>query len=288
MFRIILPLLPALALAACSEKEDTDTTGGSSHEVSTVDTDGDGITDADEAAAGTDPALADTDADGINDADEATNGTDALNADTDGDGYPDGAELSAGSSPTDPESGIYTGGWPFNADKDSMTAGDASGRAAEGEIVPRFKFVDQFGEEVDLYDFAHQGKPMIIDLSGAWCYWCNESAKLIEGTPSALDGYGYEGLKDIVGDGTIYWITILDANARGGPASEGTVASWYADYPLEVVPVLADQEMESTGWINPSGYPTMMFVDENMVVTTFRKADYTKAFDAALDYADSL
>ena len=147
---------------------------------------------------------------------------------------------------------------------------------------------DQFGEEVDLYDFAHQGKPMIIDLSGAWCYWCNESAKLIEGTPSALDGYGYEGLKDIVGDGTIYWITILDANARGGGATEGTVASWYADYPLEVVPVLADQEMESTGWISPSGYPTMMFVDENMVVTTFRKNDYTKAFDAALDYADSL
>ena len=39
MIRSILALLPALALTACSEKEDTDTTGGSSHEVSTVDTD---------------------------------------------------------------------------------------------------------------------------------------------------------------------------------------------------------------------------------------------------------
>ena len=67
-----------------------------------------------------------------------------------------------------------------------------------------------------------------------------------------------------------------------------TVSRWYDDYPNPLVPVLADQEMEATAWINPSGYPTMMFVDENMVVQTFKKADYTKAFDAAMDYAAEL
>lgn len=43
-----------------------------------VDTDGDGLSDADEAAAGTDPNAADSDVDGINDGQEVADGTDPL------------------------------------------------------------------------------------------------------------------------------------------------------------------------------------------------------------------
>jgi YD repeat-containing protein len=46
----------------------------------------------------------DTDGDGLSDAQEMVIGTDPLNPDTDGDGYPDGLEVALGSDPLDPKS----------------------------------------------------------------------------------------------------------------------------------------------------------------------------------------
>src|SRR5688572_3880409 len=83
-----------------------------------ADADGDGVVDADEKAAGTDPENPDSDADGLTDGDEATGGTNPLLADTDGDGYLDPWELTEGSDPKDELSLIYAGGWPYNPAKD--------------------------------------------------------------------------------------------------------------------------------------------------------------------------
>ena len=33
-----------------------------------------------------------------------------------------------------------------------------------GDLIPRFEAIDQFGESVDLYDFAHQGKMTLIAI----------------------------------------------------------------------------------------------------------------------------
>lgn len=66
-----------------------------------VDTDGDGLTDAEEAELGTDPNSADTDGDGLTDGQEVNEyDTDPLNPDTDGDGLEDGPEVN--SYDTDP------------------------------------------------------------------------------------------------------------------------------------------------------------------------------------------
>jgi len=65
-----------------------------------LDSDKDGISDADEAILGTDPFIADTDGDGLLDGAEVnTYGTDPSLADTDGDGFSDGAEVAYGSDP---------------------------------------------------------------------------------------------------------------------------------------------------------------------------------------------
>ncbi|MDP2631114.1 MAG: hypothetical protein Q8P56_06965 [Candidatus Uhrbacteria bacterium] len=59
-----------------------------------VDTDGDGLTDAEETALGTDPTDTDTDKDGLTDREEVgVFFTDPRNPDTDGDGYLDGLEV---------------------------------------------------------------------------------------------------------------------------------------------------------------------------------------------------
>ncbi|MEI6378888.1 MAG: hypothetical protein WCO55_04475 [Candidatus Falkowbacteria bacterium] len=65
-----------------------------------VDSDGDGLTDAEETKLGTDPNKIDTDGDGLTDYDEVKLWlTDPLNPDTDGDGYADGTEVKSGYNP---------------------------------------------------------------------------------------------------------------------------------------------------------------------------------------------
>ena len=69
-----------------------------------VDSDEDGLTDAEELEIGTDPANVDTDEDGLTDGQEIDY-TDPFSADTDGDGFSDGdEELVYGTDPNDPES----------------------------------------------------------------------------------------------------------------------------------------------------------------------------------------
>jgi len=68
-----------------------------------LDSDGDGLTDAEEKALGTNPNNPDTDGDGLTDREEVkVYKTDPLKSDTDGDGYLDGAEVKAGYNPLGP------------------------------------------------------------------------------------------------------------------------------------------------------------------------------------------
>jgi flagellar basal body-associated protein FliL len=68
--------------------------------VSSVDSDSDGLTDAEEKAAGTNINIIDTDNDGLSDYEEVKiYKTNPLSADTDGDGYLDGAEVKGGYNP---------------------------------------------------------------------------------------------------------------------------------------------------------------------------------------------
>ena len=70
-----------------------------------VDSDGDGLTDAEEYALGTNPHLTDSDGDGCSDLTEILNGTSPTNADTNGDGIPD-----------------YINGIPTGANQSNFTA----------------------------------------------------------------------------------------------------------------------------------------------------------------------
>jgi hypothetical protein len=72
---------------------------------STVDTDDDGLSDAEEATLGTNPNNPDTDNDGLGDREEVkVYKTDPLNPDTDNDSYLDGAEVKSGYNPLGPGS----------------------------------------------------------------------------------------------------------------------------------------------------------------------------------------
>ncbi|MEZ4241541.1 MAG: hypothetical protein R3F59_36410 [Myxococcota bacterium] len=111
-----LPLGGRLGLFAFSQEQATFTLvepAGSSV-CTTGDADGDGLTDADELAIGTDPDDMDSDDDGLSDADELVRGTDPLDPDTDGDGLTDGLEVGAAGTPD-------SGAWQPDGDAGATT-----------------------------------------------------------------------------------------------------------------------------------------------------------------------
>jgi hypothetical protein len=289
MQRTLLLALSCTLALSCSSKDDD---SSDSDEVEqAVDSDGDGISDEDEEALGTDPNSDDSDNDGISDGDEAEAGTDPNSEDSDGDGYQDKWEMDEGTDPTDSDSVIYTGLWPYNPDKETMDYADWSGSAEDGALLPWFEAVDQFGDTVDIYDFANQGKPVLLDLSTSWCYYCGELSAMLDGEDSLFSDYSshydwVEGLPEMVENGDIYWITVLSQNSQYGEADEDTVADWYDDYPNPNIPVLAYSTGELEEWLYIYGYPTVILLDEDLTVEYYDFQDYTAALDEAMKYVD--
>ncbi len=272
-------LLLLLAPVACDSGDDDG--------AEDVDSDGDGLSDADEDAFGTDPAVPDTDGDGLGDAEEFEHGCSGTEADGDGDTYLDVWEVAEGTDCADPESRIYTGYWPYNPDKDAIEGETLGGmsRCDVGEVMGRFTGRDQFDDEVDLYDFAYQGRYVIVDVSAVWCTYCQEMAKYLGGQPSYFDSYDDElsPLRDGVDSGAISWVTILSQNASGGAVTQQDMVDWDEDYPHEMIPVLADVDELMPTHVYLVGFPTLVLLDETMTLVS---ADPENYFNVILDAID--
>ncbi len=265
-----------------------DPPGDDDDDVDDTDTDGDGLTDAEEAELGTDPENEDTDGDGLTDYDEVELGTDPTAEDSDGDGYNDGDEVAEGSDPSDAEDMIYTGGWPYNPDKDALGGPSvADGVAAVGEQMARFQLMDQWGDTFDLYDMAGHGKPIIMDISAVWCGPCNGLSSWLAGD----DSYGFNeywpNVKQMIDDGDMYWVTVLGQDGNGSDPSLDVLEDWESDYSHHAIPVLAD---ENGGEVSTKylvyGWPTAYYLDSDMTILAMPDGTDTGHWDA-LDQANN-
>lgn len=275
--------LPAL-LVGCGDK-------------AAVDADGDGLNADQETTFGTDDTTADTDGDGLSDKDEFDLGTDGTVTDSDADGYLDGDEVTEGSDPTDPSSLIYTGGWPYNADKDSMVDPGMDDKAGKGNMLADIQLIDQFGEVVDIYDFANSGKPLIIDVSTVWCGWCREMAAWLggdmeEAATETAEGYNweesfksadwYDVIPEMVQNGDVYWVTILTEDSSGGTPKEKDASRWANDFPNDQIPILVDTEGNIETYMKVKGFPCVDLVDPNFLFEV-TNGDYNEVFTDVLD-----
>jgi len=109
----------------------------SMEELGVLDSDGDGLTDSEEAELGTDPMREDTDSDGFSDAEEVAENTDPNNA----------------------HDMPYAGGWAIDACREDV---ESTGYEV-GDIAENFALVDQFGDTVELHDFCNR----VVLLKGA-------------------------------------------------------------------------------------------------------------------------
>jgi hypothetical protein len=94
--------------------------------------------------------VVDTDGDGLTDAEEEALGSDPTKVDTDGDGWDDGVEESYYTDPADRNDHPYTGGWPIDSCRNDL---QPTGMA-EGDVINDVALLDQYGEEIRLHDFC--------------------------------------------------------------------------------------------------------------------------------------
>jgi thiol-disulfide isomerase/thioredoxin len=220
----------------------------------------------------------DEDADGLSCEMEIELGTDPTLSDSDQDGYRDGDEVIEGSDPTDATSLIYTGGWPYNPNKDSIDFPGWDTTAEVGAQLPHFEAVDQYGDIVDMYDFSGHDRPIILDMGTIWCAPCKGmAAYLSDGDTAHVEEYAwweseYEGLYDAVRDGDIFWVTVLFSAGGAGPADQSHSEQWHEAYPNPQIPVLADEGLDLYNWIDVSAYPVLNLLDADFDLEIYQNS----------------
>jgi hypothetical protein len=137
MARMLLLAVLGLAVGCFGGDKDPDDTGPEGSD----DADGDGLTDAEEAELGTDPAK----------------------ADSDGDGYDDGFEVEYGTDPNDVWDKPYEGGWDIDFEcRDSLVGtGDEV-----GEVAFDFEAYNQHSDLLSLYDFCNHTVLVVASAFG--------------------------------------------------------------------------------------------------------------------------
>ena len=215
-------------------------------------------------------------------------------------------------------SDYYFGGWPFNPDKDKIIGSElipdcskdkkevlcacsshddcetnmcfvsprVGGYCVPGPqtVFPEFILKDQFGEEVNIYDFAGQGKLIIVEFSTSWCKPCRDLADWMSNgnpgvTSSRMWKKEYNFIKDLVKQDAVYFINIIMQDDYKTPASLETLEDWFQMYPDDHVLLLADSNEDVLNWVRPTGYPTIILLNDKMETIMFSVRGWHDTFN---------
>ncbi|WP_226668074.1 PQQ-binding-like beta-propeller repeat protein [Microbulbifer aggregans] len=209
--------------------------------ISLIDSDGDGVSDGDEHGThGTDPLVADSDNDGLNDGEEISEGLNILISDTDHDGINDGDEIEFGLDALNPADGVLDlDGDGFSNRQESATKSDLSsgvGKPISGDLawytdtsgtIDKALSIDSTG---NLYVGARNGYLYSYYPDGS-LKWKFQTGDEVLSTPAiGVDGTIYVGSDDnklyaVNPDGTEKWHfqTYGDIQTSPSIAADGTI-----------------------------------------------------------------
>ena len=137
--------------------------------------------------------------------------------------------------------------WHAQADD---VPGDLAGTGWNtGAVAHDFTLEDQFGDQVQLYQFY--GKIVVLDVFAQWCGPCQANAP--HGQTLWLDG-----------GGEVIVIGIMQEDTGGGAPDNADINAWADAYSLEH-PVLADPGATQSNHLS-GGYPTYVVLDREMVI----------------------
>ena len=144
----------------------------------------------------------------------------------------------------------------------------------KGTIFPRYKLMDQYGEMVDLYDFANQGKLIVIEFSTSWCQPCKDFAAWLSFGDQTVTSHRFwkeefSIIKELIKKEKIYFINIQSQDRYREPSSLESIEEWAYDYPDEMIPIFSDSNYDVRNWARVTAYPTMIVLNEKMEILQF-------------------
>lgn len=159
----------------------------------------------------------------------------------------------------------YHGGWPEQPAADLLPDPGLNGAAGVGERVPRLIWPDQFGDEVDLYDFSGHDVPIVLHLAAA-----NDLTDLvllnwIRGAP--FSGALGSGVPDAVASGHLYWVTLLVEGHGGSTSLDGADALALENaVGGESLPILAAPSAALLQWTGATDTPSLFLLEHDLSI----------------------
>jgi thiol-disulfide isomerase/thioredoxin len=121
-----------------------------------------------------------------------------------------------------------------------------------GQVPPEFRVLDQYGDEVSLWQFY--GQLILLDISTLWCAPCQEIAEDVEETAQHY------------ANDEVTYITLMPQNLFYTVPSQSDLQYWADTYGI-TSPVLADDEEWSYNVVpegSTEGFPALMLIGRDM------------------------
>lgn len=195
-------------------------------------------------------------------------------------------------SASDPE--ISDDPWPNNPDKDQLPDPGWDSTPGIGTVMPNFTAVDQYGNQVELYDLAMEGKPMVLDVGTWFCEPCKSLAWYLSTGETGECPYAetilgelgwwnekYEVVKDLVDTGEIRWVSIL--YSLGNPVTAQDAAAWHEAFPHDEIVVLADTTLQLQEYLEVAAMPRIDVLDEQMTFLVYHPGGPNKGLQKLLE-----
>ena len=137
---------------------------------------------------------------------------------------------------------------------DTPPAGLEGEGFSKGEVIPDVRGLDQFGDEVSLWQF--HGCVVAVDISTGWCGPCRLLAQEVDEVQHDYDSQGF------------VYVTLMPENEGGTPPEPVDLMDWSEDWEVSG-PIVGDQ----VGWsyeVVPAGsgtFPAVLVVGRDGVIT---------------------